>query len=111
MADEQKKSTGYHGGSVDTVISVEAVTAEAAAIAQPGDTITIRGGLYREWVNPASGGEATTPITYQGAPGETAVISGSGMSELSWSIALRIARGALTRNFPPIRTSYRSTRR
>ncbi len=33
MADK-KKTTGYHGGSVDTVISVEAVTAQAAAIAQ-----------------------------------------------------------------------------
>ena len=36
MADDKKKqrSTGYHGGSVDTVISVEAVTAQAKAIAQ-----------------------------------------------------------------------------
>ncbi len=29
-----KRSTGYHGGSVDTVISVEAVTRQAAEIAQ-----------------------------------------------------------------------------
>lgn len=34
MADEKKRSTGYHQGSVDTVISVEAVNAEAQAMAQ-----------------------------------------------------------------------------
>ena len=34
MAEEKKRSTGYHGGTVDTVISVEAVTEQAAAIAQ-----------------------------------------------------------------------------
>ncbi|MGI9401578.1 MAG: ABC transporter ATP-binding protein [Rhizobiaceae bacterium] len=34
MAKGKKRSTGYHGGSVDTVISVEAVTKQAAAIAE-----------------------------------------------------------------------------
>lgn len=35
MADEDKKrASGYHGGSVETVISVEAVTQQAQAIAQ-----------------------------------------------------------------------------
>ncbi|MCG6903720.1 MAG: ABC transporter ATP-binding protein [Rhodobacter sp.] len=33
MAEEKKRSTGYHGGTVDTVISVEAVNAQAQAIA------------------------------------------------------------------------------
>lgn len=32
--DKKKKVSGYHGGDVETVISVEAVTAQAAAIAQ-----------------------------------------------------------------------------
>ena len=43
MADENKRSTGYHGGSVDTVISVEAVTEEAAKIAQRVTTEDILG--------------------------------------------------------------------
>ncbi|MEM7509122.1 MAG: ATP-binding cassette domain-containing protein, partial [Pseudomonadota bacterium] len=34
MADTPKKAGGYHDGGVDTVISVEAVTAQAQAIAQ-----------------------------------------------------------------------------
>lgn len=40
MADDTKdtRAGGYHGGSVDTVISVEAVTAQAAAIAQKVET-------------------------------------------------------------------------
>ncbi len=40
MSDKEKKSraSGYHVGSVDTVISVEAVTEQAAAIAQKVET-------------------------------------------------------------------------
>ena len=34
MAEDKKRSTGYHQGSVDTVISVEAVNEQAQAIAQ-----------------------------------------------------------------------------
>ena len=34
MANDNKRASGYHGGSVETVISVEAVTAQAAAIAE-----------------------------------------------------------------------------
>ena len=35
-AAEESKATGYHGGSVDTVISVEEVNRQAAAIAEAG---------------------------------------------------------------------------
>ena len=34
MSDDTKRSTGYHGGGVETVISVEEVTRQAAAIAE-----------------------------------------------------------------------------
>ena len=34
MPDEKKRSTGYHGGSVDAVMSVEAVSQQATAIAE-----------------------------------------------------------------------------
>ena len=34
MSDDSKRAGGYHGGSVETVISVEAVTEEAKAISQ-----------------------------------------------------------------------------
>jgi hypothetical protein len=50
----------------------------AAEVAQPGDTITVHAGVYRERVNPPRGG--TSPrkrIIYRAAPGETVEIKGS----------------------------------
>jgi len=50
----------------------------AALIAQPGDTITVHEGIYRERVNPPRGGtSAEKRIVYQAAPGEKVVITGS----------------------------------
>ena len=54
----------------------------AAALAQPGDTVVVHEGVYREWVNPPRGGTAAAPITYQAALGadglfETVTISGA----------------------------------
>jgi hypothetical protein len=50
----------------------------AAAIAMPGDTVTVHEGIYRERVDPPRGGEPGLPITYRGAPGELApIIRGS----------------------------------
>ena len=39
----------------------------AAALAQPGDTVVVHEGVYREWVNPPRGGTAEAPITYEAA--------------------------------------------
>jgi alpha-N-arabinofuranosidase len=50
----------------------------AADLAQPGDVITVHAGTYRERVDPPRGGESDAKrITYQAAPGETVVITGS----------------------------------
>ena len=50
----------------------------AADLAQPGDTITVHEGVYRERINPPRGGESDTKrITYQSAPGEKVEIKGS----------------------------------
>ena len=50
----------------------------AAKLAQPGDTITVHAGTYRERINPPRGGESDTRrITYRAAPGEQVVITGS----------------------------------
>jgi hypothetical protein len=50
----------------------------AAAIAVPGDMITIHAGVYREMVSPARGGlSADKRIIYRAAPGEKAEIRGS----------------------------------
>ncbi len=50
----------------------------AARVAQPGDTVTVHEGVYRERVTPPRGGaSAERRIVYQAAPGEKAVIKGS----------------------------------
>ncbi|MBI4875374.1 MAG: right-handed parallel beta-helix repeat-containing protein [Acidobacteria bacterium] len=50
----------------------------AARVAQPGDTITVHEGTYRERVTPPRGGESDAKrIVYQAAPGEKVVIKGS----------------------------------
>lgn len=50
----------------------------AANLAQPGDTITVHAGTYRERVNPPRGGESDVKrIVYQAAPGQKVEIKGS----------------------------------
>jgi len=50
----------------------------AAAIAQPGDVVTVHEGVYREQVNPPRGGESDDKrIVYRAANGEKVVIKGS----------------------------------
>lgn len=50
----------------------------AAQLAQPGDIITVHAGTYREWINPARGGESDTKrIVYKAASGEKVEIKGS----------------------------------
>ncbi|MCL4193544.1 MAG: DUF1565 domain-containing protein, partial [Thermoguttaceae bacterium] len=52
--------------------------AKASEVAQPGDTITIHAGTYREWVKPVRGGDSEDRrITYRARPGEQAIIKGS----------------------------------
>ncbi|ARV16552.1 right-handed parallel beta-helix repeat-containing protein [Polaribacter sp. SA4-12] len=50
----------------------------AANIANPGDTITVHEGIYREWVNPLRGGLSDNErIVYRAATGEKVEIKGS----------------------------------
>jgi alpha-N-arabinofuranosidase len=50
----------------------------AARLAQPGDTVTVQGGVYRERVAPPRSGLSDLQrITYQAAQGEKVVIKGS----------------------------------
>jgi len=50
----------------------------AARVAQPGDTITVHQGIYRERINPPRGGTSDGQrIVYQASPGEKVTIKGS----------------------------------
>lgn len=51
---------------------------KAASAAQPGDTVTVHEGTYREWVKPVRGGTSEEKrIVFRAAPGEKVVIKGS----------------------------------
>ncbi|NLX06350.1 MAG: DUF1565 domain-containing protein [Phycisphaerae bacterium] len=58
---------------------------QAAQLAQPGDTVLVHEGVYREWVQPARGGDGPDRmIAYQAAEGERVVISGSEVFDPPW---------------------------
>jgi len=64
-----------HDGSASKPLRTIQAAAEKA---QPGDTIIVHEGVYRERVNPPRGGESDARrIVYQAAPGEKVVIKGS----------------------------------
>jgi alpha-N-arabinofuranosidase len=51
-----------------------------AELAMPGDVVTVRAGLYREWVNPPRGGVSDKKrIVFQAFPGERVELVGSEM--------------------------------
>jgi alpha-L-arabinofuranosidase len=64
----------YSGSSSKPLRTISA----AAARANPGDTITVHAGIYRERIDPPRGGTSDDRrIVYQAAPGEHAVITGA----------------------------------
>jgi len=50
---------------------------KAAEASQPGDTVVIHAGVYREQVQPGRSGTASAPISYEAAPGEEVVLTGA----------------------------------
>ena len=65
-------------GSVDSPLRT---LARAAAVAQPGDTVLIGEGTYRETLRPARSGKPGAPITFQAARGAKPVITGCDLIE------------------------------
>lgn len=62
------------GTSESPLLTIQA----AANVAQSGDVITVHAGTYREWINPARGGESDEKrIVYRAAQGEKVEIKGS----------------------------------
>lgn len=80
---DQKRvnSSDYNPGTADQPFLT---ISKAAAIAQPGDTVFVHAGIYREWVAPAHGGTEGNPVTYMGAPNENVVIRGSKLYSGKW---------------------------
>ena len=58
----------------------------AAAIAQPGDVITVHAGTYREQINPPRGGTSDSKrIVYRAAKNEKVIIKGEGNFISVWN--------------------------
>jgi len=77
-AAEYHVSTSGLDGNPGSLSKPFKTVSAAAEIAQPGDTITVHEGIYRERVNPPRGGASDRKlIVYQAAQGEQVVIKGS----------------------------------
>ncbi|MCC5848339.1 MAG: right-handed parallel beta-helix repeat-containing protein [Verrucomicrobia bacterium] len=70
-APEENPVAGASDGPVFSSIQA------AAEVAEPGDVIRIRAGIYREWVRPRRGGTEDAPVVYQAEAGARVSIRGS----------------------------------
>ena len=61
--------------------------AKALAVAQPGDSVKLRAGIYREDINPPRSGTALSPITVEAYNGEQVVISACDVVAGPWTSA------------------------
>ncbi|NDC75455.1 tandem-95 repeat protein, partial [bacterium] len=57
----------------------------AVELAQPGDTILLRGGVYRETITPLASGTSGAPITFQAYGNEDVTISGADLLPGPWT--------------------------
>ncbi len=70
-----KTGNDLHAGSLESPLLT---IGKAAAVAQPGDTVTVHAGTYREWVKPPRGGrDENSRIVYRAAVGEEVHVKGS----------------------------------
>lgn len=70
-------ATGGSDANPGTLAQPFASIQRAADVAQPGDTVEIRGGTYYESVVPANSGTPSAPITYQAYNGEAVTVDGA----------------------------------
>src|SRR6185312_11729372 len=71
-------ATTGHDANRGTNVSPLRTIQHAADLAQPGDTIIVHGGIYRERVSPSRGGTSDEKrIVFEAAHGEKPVITGA----------------------------------
>ncbi len=70
-------ATNGNDGNTGSIDDPLASLSRAAQLAQPGDIIFIREGIYSVDVQLTQSGAANNPITYQSFPGELAIFDGS----------------------------------
>ena len=70
-------STSGSDGAPGSLSSPFRTIQHAASLAQPGDTVVVRGGTYRETVRPARSGTSSAPITFKRYGSERVTVSGA----------------------------------
>jgi hypothetical protein len=89
-------ATNGNNANMGTQVSPYLTIQKAATVMQSGDTCYVRGGTYRERVNPPRGGTSESQrIVYMAYPGEKPAIKGSerittwnNTSGTTWSVSL-----------------------
>jgi len=81
IAQAHRNASNDNDGSADRPLATIQAAAERV---QPGDTVLIHEGVYRERVSPARGGEEGRPITFQAAPGQSVCLRGSELFTPQW---------------------------
>ena len=61
-----------------------ATISHAAKTVKPGDSVTVRSGVYHEVIVISAKGTAAKPIVFRGAPGEKAVVTGGYQVNVPW---------------------------
>ena len=78
MATEYHVSKSGNDTNPGTQLKPFLTISRAARTALAGDTVTVHGGIYREWVNPVNGGQNDRlRILYRAAENERVIIKGS----------------------------------
>ena len=78
LATEFHVSPAGNDANAGTSSAMLRTISEGARRAQPGDTVTVHAGTYRERINPPRGGTSDNcRIIYQAAPGDQVIITGS----------------------------------
>jgi hypothetical protein len=73
-------ATTGNDNNAGTIRSPWRTIQHAANTVAAGDTVSVRGGVYREHVNiPVSGNSSAGYTTFQSYPGETAILDGTGL--------------------------------
>ncbi|MGZ8867431.1 MAG: right-handed parallel beta-helix repeat-containing protein [Thermoanaerobaculia bacterium] len=71
-------ATNGNDAAIGSISAPFRTITKGAGVARPGDTVSIRGGVYNEIVKASAKGTAAARITIQSYPGEKAIIDGTG---------------------------------
>ncbi len=93
VAQQQPQASDENPGTVQQPF---ATIAAAAKVLQPGDTVIVASGVYREHVAPIRGGSGPEAmLTYMAKPGATVIVKGSEVWQPVWQQANRQTEGTV----------------